>query len=62
MNTAPGGLGGAAVCVPSQAGRPAECVWADNDTFGLVASPTLGAASLGQELRRIRPLVERREQ
>jgi len=53
-----GKLGGQAACVPGTAGRPAECAWADNDTFGLFASPTLSASALGAELRAMRPLVE----
>jgi hypothetical protein len=56
--TSPGALGGQAACVPGYAGHPAECAWADNDTFGLFASPTLSAAALGNELRVMRPLVE----
>jgi hypothetical protein len=56
--TSPGVLGGQAACVPGYAGHPAECAWADNDTFGLFASPTLSAAALGNELRAMRPLVE----
>jgi hypothetical protein len=54
----PGSLGGAAACVPSVEGRLAECAWADNDTFGVVASPNLGEAALASELRQMRPLVE----
>lgn len=54
----PGGLGGQAACVPGSAGHPAACAWADNDTFGLIASPALTATVLGKELRAIRPLVE----
>jgi hypothetical protein len=53
-----GSLGGQAACVPGSGGHPAECVWADGDTFGLVASPSLGASTLAGELRSIRPLVE----
>ena len=56
--TSPGALGGQAACVPGYSGHPAECAWADNDTFGLFASPTLSAAALGNELRSLRPLVE----
>jgi hypothetical protein len=56
--TNPGALGGQAACVPGYAGHPAECAWADNDTFGLFASPTLSATALGNELRSMRPLVE----
>jgi hypothetical protein len=55
-----GSLGGQAACVPGTGGHPAECVWADGDTFGLVASPALGASTLAGELRSIRPLVELR--
>ena len=58
--TSPGSMGGAAACVPSVAGRLAECAWADDDTFGVVASPTLSAAALASELRTVRPLVEKR--
>jgi len=53
-----GSLGGQAACVPGTGGHPAECVWADGDTFGLVASPALNASTLAGELRSIRPLVE----
>jgi hypothetical protein len=60
VTAAPGSLGGAAACAPGVSGRPAECAWADGDTFGLVASPTLGASALASELRQIRPGVERR--
>jgi hypothetical protein len=56
--TSPGALGGQAACVPGYSGHPAECAWADNDTFGLFASPTLSAAALGNELRSLRPHVE----
>jgi hypothetical protein len=58
FDTGPGALGGRAACVPGGAGRPAECAWADNDTFGVLASPTLSAAGLARELRQMRPLVE----
>jgi hypothetical protein len=34
------------------------CTWADNDTFGVVASPTMTAARLAVRLRAIRPMVE----
>jgi hypothetical protein len=55
-----GTLGGVAACVPGTSGRPAECAWADNDTFGLFASPALSASALGKDLRAMRPLVEQR--
>ena len=53
-----GSLGGQAACAPGYSGHPAECAWADNNTFGLFASPTLSATALGNELRAMRPLVE----
>jgi hypothetical protein len=53
-----GSMGGQAACVPGYSGHPAECAWADNDTFGLFASPTLTATALGNELRSMRSLVE----
>jgi len=56
----PGSLGGQAACVPGSGGHPAECAWADNDTFGLFASPALSAKALGNELRIMRPEVEHR--
>lgn len=58
--TSAGSMGGQAACVPGSAGRPAECAWADNDTFGLFASPTLKASALGAQMRSMRPLVEHR--
>jgi hypothetical protein len=56
--TSPGSLGGQAACVPGVSGHPAECAWADGDTFGLIASPNLGATALANELRSMRPQVE----
>ena len=56
--TSPGSLGGKAACVRSVRGRLAECAWADNDTFGVIASPTLSEGALASELRGIRPLIE----
>jgi len=53
-----GSPGGQAACVPGTGGHPAECVWADGDTFGLVASPAMSASTLASEMRSIRPLVE----
>lgn len=58
VTTSPGSLGGAAACVPSMNGKPAECAWADNDTFGVITSPNLGATALANELRAARPLLE----
>ena len=57
--TSAGSMAGQAACVPSYSGHLAECAWADNDTFGFIASPTLGATALSAQLRQIRPLVER---
>lgn len=59
--TSPGSMGGQAACIPGTSRRPAECAWADNDTFGLFASPTLSASALGAEIRAMRPLVEHRK-
>jgi hypothetical protein len=56
--TSPGSLGGQAACVPHVGQHPAECAWADGDTFGLIASPTLSASALASELRSMRPQVE----
>ena len=58
--TSAGKLGGQAACVPGTSRRPAECAWADNDTFGLFASPALSASALGNDMRAMRPLVEHR--
>jgi hypothetical protein len=52
----PGSLQGQAACVPGP--HLAECAWADNDTFGVIASPVLSATALGAELRIMRPMVE----
>ena len=60
-STGAGSMGGRAACVNAQqnvAGNVALCTWADNDTFGLVASPTMDAAQLGAQMRAIRPDVE----
>jgi hypothetical protein len=56
--TSAGRLPGQAACVPSAAGRLAECAWADNDTFGVIASPVLSATALASELRQMRPQLE----
>jgi len=56
-----GFLGGAAACVNAQASVPgsvALCTWADNDTFGLVASPAMNVSQLAAQMRAIRPDVE----
>ncbi len=58
QTTSAGSLGGAAACFPSVNGRLAGCVWADDDTFGLVASQTLSSSGLANEMRQMRPMVE----
>ncbi|HEU5419552.1 MAG TPA: hypothetical protein VFV41_17815 [Streptosporangiaceae bacterium] len=60
FSTAAGPIGGSAACVPGGSGRQAECAWADNDTFGLVASTTLDGQALANEMRQLRPQVEHR--
>ncbi|HEY6278096.1 MAG TPA: hypothetical protein VIX86_17390 [Streptosporangiaceae bacterium] len=60
-STSPGSMGGSAACVNANAnvtGQVALCTWADNDTFGVVASPTMSAAQLAAQMRTIRPQVE----
>jgi hypothetical protein len=62
QNTSAGSLGGEAACVNAQssaAGSVALCTWADSDTFGVVASPTMGMVQLAAQMRTIRPEVER---
>lgn len=58
VSTSAGSLGGSAACLPSVSGHPAECAWADDDTFGVVLSPTLSATELAGELRVMRPQLE----
>ncbi len=53
-----GRLGGQAACAPSVNGGPAECAWADDDTFGVVVSATLSARGLAAEMIQMRPMVE----
>jgi hypothetical protein len=60
--TSAGKLGGAAACVDGQSGATngaAVCAWFDNDTFGELVSPNMTAAALANEMRAIRPSVER---
>ena len=62
FGTSAGSLGGSAACVNAQASVPgsvALCTWADNDTFGVVASLTMNATKLAAEMRVMRPMVER---
>jgi len=56
--TSAGTLGGQAACAPGANAGPAECAWADGDTFGVVVSATLSSAGLADEMRQLRPLVE----
>jgi hypothetical protein len=56
----PGPLGGSAACLPRGSSGVAECVWADNDTFGVITSPTLSVTDLANELRAARPEIEHR--
>ena len=58
VTTSPGSLGGQAACAPGGKGRPAECAWADGDTFGVVVSATMKSKGLADEMRQLRPLVE----
>ena len=58
QRTNAGSMAGQAACVPRIPGSIAECVWVDNDTFGVVASQTLSVSALAAELREIRPQVE----
>ena len=54
-----GSMAGDAACVPRLPGGVTECAWADGDTFGVVASPTLNVSALAAEMRSVRPQVER---
>jgi len=58
LRTSAGSMGGEAACASRIPGGVAECVWADSDTFGVVASPTLSVSALAAELRSVRPQVE----
>jgi hypothetical protein len=58
VTASPGSLHGLAACAPSRPGRPAECAWADNDTFGVLVSPGLTATQLSAQLRLMRPYIE----
>jgi hypothetical protein len=58
QRTSAGSMTGDAACVPQTSQGAAECAWADNDTFGVVTSPTLSVSALAAELRDIRPQVE----
>lgn len=56
-----GPMGGSAACFEQTAGTAdsvAMCAWSDNDSFGILTSPTLNAASLADLMVRDRPLIE----
>ena len=59
--TSAGSMPGQAACIGAQASVPgsvALCTWVDNDTFGVVASPSMNAEQLAAQMRAIRPHVE----
>jgi hypothetical protein len=61
QNAGAGSMGGQAACVSAQANAAASvamCIWADSDTFGVLASPTMGSAELAVRMLAIRPHVE----
>jgi hypothetical protein len=56
-----GPMGGSAACFEQTAGTAdsvAMCAWSDNDSFGILASPTLSAANLANLMVQDRPLIE----
>jgi hypothetical protein len=56
-----GPMGGSAACSEQTAGTSdseAICAWSDNDSFGILASPTLNAAGLADLMVQDRPLIE----
>ena len=56
-----GPMVGSAACFEQTAGTAdsvAMCAWSDNDSFGILASPTLSAASLANLMVQDRPLIE----
>jgi len=59
QRTSAGPMGGQAACISRIPGSVAECAWADNDTFGVVASPTLSVPALAAMLRTARSQAER---
>jgi hypothetical protein len=61
QKTSAGSMGGLAACVSAAANAAASvamCIWADSDTFGVLASPTMGTAELAARMLAIRPHVE----
>ena len=56
-----GPMGGSAACFEQTAGTAgsvAMCAWSDDDTFGILVSPTLNAADLANLMVQDRPLIE----
>jgi hypothetical protein len=56
-----GPMGGSAACFEQTAGTAdstAMCAWSDNDSFGILTSPTLSVASLADLMVQDRPLIE----
>jgi hypothetical protein len=58
-----GSMGGSAACFEEPASGTADnmamCVWFDNDSFGVLASPTMSPASLASLMVQDRPLIEK---
>lgn len=58
---AAGQLGGSAACAhtsSASASNVALCTWADNDTFGILISPTMTVAQLAAEIPAVRAAIE----
>jgi hypothetical protein len=56
-----GPMGGSAACFEQTAGTADStvmCAWSDSDSFGILTSPTLNAASLADLMVQDRPLIE----
>jgi len=53
-----GPMGGSAACFEETAESGAMCAWSDNDSFGMLASPTLNAGGLADLMVQDRPLIE----
>jgi hypothetical protein len=56
-----GPMGGSAACFEQTAGTAdsvAMCAWSDDDTFGILVSPTLNAADLANLMVQDRPMIE----
>jgi hypothetical protein len=57
MVVSPGPGGGKAVCLP-EGSAEALCAWFDNDSMGIVDSPSMKSAALAKEMQAMRPSVE----